>query len=105
MPSVAARIRSTAASTRLSRKMTTGSTTINRTALPIHHKTMALLSSARCLVGDEETAEHPAQCHHRGPHAQREPARRAGRGLAGDRLPAFGAVDPVGEVDREVPHE
>src|SRR5450759_4316353 len=38
--SVAPRMRSAAASTRLSRKMTTGSTTSNRTALPIHHKTM-----------------------------------------------------------------
>src|SRR5215472_13703440 len=84
--------------------MTTGSTASNRMALPIHHKTMAL-SSARWLIGDEETAEHPAQCHHRGPHAQREAARRAGGGRAGDHLTAPGAVDPVGEVDREIPHE
>src|SRR5262249_30140203 len=41
MSSVAARIRSSAASTRLSRKITTGSTTSNRIALPIHYKTMA----------------------------------------------------------------
>src|SRR5215469_7932637 len=41
--SVAPRIRSSAASTRLSRKMTTGSTTTSRTALPIHHQTMARL--------------------------------------------------------------
>src|SRR5215471_12310377 len=39
--SLAARIRSSAASTRLSSQITTGSTTTSRMTLPIHHSTMA----------------------------------------------------------------
>ena len=65
----------------------------------------------RCLVGDEEPAEHPAQRHQRGPQAQREAARRAGGGgRASDRLAALeriraatddvlaGGVELVGEL-------
>src|SRR5262249_45674371 len=84
--------------------MTTGSTASNRMALPIHHKTMAL-SSARCLIGAEETAAPPPRRRPRGPQAREDGARRAGGGRAGDPLTAPGAVDPVGEVDREIPHE
>src|ERR1700748_2523207 len=71
MSSVAARIRSTAASTRLSRKITTGSTTTSRTTLPIQHRPMSD-SSARGLVGKEEPAEDQGQGHPGGPQAQRE---------------------------------
>src|SRR5215475_12512265 len=104
--SVAPRIRSSAASTRLSRKMTTGSMTTSRTALLIHHQTMARLPSGRVgPVRQEEAGEDPLERHHRGPHPQREPARGRGGSRLRRGFAALGGVDPGRHVGREVTHE
>src|ERR1700755_687659 len=94
--SVACRILSTAARTRFSRKMTTGSTTTSKITLPIHHKTMTGLL-ARGLVWKEEAPEDPAQRHQRGPHAQGEAPGR-GAGGRGDLLGGLTPFDPLDPV-------
>src|SRR5450631_577044 len=108
MSSLAARIRSSAASTRLSSTITTGRTTTSRTTLPIHHKTIARSPSARVggLIGQEEPAEDAAQRHHRGLQAYREAARLPGGGRGRrQRLAPVQPGDPVLQVDGEVPHQ
>src|SRR6185369_13987576 len=78
MVSDARRIRSSAARTRLSRATSTGTTTTNRTALPIHHRFMWSSSTRVGLVGQEEAAQHPAERHPHRPQTDREAARRGG---------------------------
>src|SRR5262249_9183571 len=105
--SVAPRIRSSAASTRFSRKITTGSTTTSKMTLPIHHKTMLRpsLSSGRRLVRHEDPAEDPGQRHHRRAEADGQAAGRGGGRDLLRRLAALDPFDPVLHVRGEVAHE
>src|SRR4051794_17856877 len=106
MSSEAPRIRSRAASTRLSRATSTGTTTSNRIALPIHQSTMATSSSAGVgVVGKEEAAEHPTQGHAHRTHTDRKAACRSRTlDLIGRQAPLDG-TDPDLHVRCEVPHE
>src|ERR1700756_582179 len=93
--------------------MTTGSTTTSRTALPIHHKTMAILLMSlaglrrRGLIWQKESAKDPGQSHPRRAQAEGEAARRRRTG-SGDLLSGLtplNPADPVLHVDREVVHQ
>src|SRR3954447_8338256 len=103
MLSDAARIRSSAASTRLSSATRTGTTTSSRIALPIHHS-MCVSSVRVGLVRKEEAAEHPSEGHPRGAHADGQTARgRRGADLV-RRQTTLESTDAVLHVLREVTH-
>src|SRR5215472_17073537 len=102
MLSHAALIRSSAASTRLSSAITTGRITTSKITLPIHHNVMTA-SSARCLVGGEEPAEHPQQGHLHRPKPDRETTCRSGRDVGG--LAPLCRADLPGHVGGEIAHQ
>src|SRR4029079_15751772 len=75
----APRMRSSAASTLLSRATRTGMITTSNMTLPIHHRTVELFSSTRSgLIGHEETTRHATQSHPRGADTDGEPTGRCG---------------------------
>src|SRR5262245_28929193 len=105
MSSVAARIRSSAASTRLSSATSTGTTTSNSTALPIHHRFIGGPLSTRVgLVGKEEAAQHASEGHAQGPEADGETTGRRGLADLVGRQSLVDGVDAGLHVAGEVAH-
>src|SRR4029078_4266969 len=77
----APRMRSSAASTLLSRATRTGMITTSNMTLRIHHRTVERFSSTRSgLIGHEETTRHATQSHPRGADTDGETTGRCGGG-------------------------